>query len=117
MSLPLFSFVKRLFTNLKGSLKKLDLACSFLLRLLLRFSALLKVDSLFLISACSRFIPSFSSSGAFLHCFFSCLLSLTSCSISCCLLDFVGMVDVFFLFSVIPKHHSCRSALPSSQAF
>lgn len=72
----------RFCTKAKVSLKKLTLARSFLLRFFLRLSALLKDGNWFLIYAWSTSIPSFPPSAAFLHCFFSCRLSLISLSIS-----------------------------------
>lgn len=88
-SLPLF-FVNRLFRNLKGSLWKHNLVCSLLLCFLNRFSVLFGVSSLHWISSCNRFMPFFSSE-AFLHCFFSCLLSLMRQSISVCHLELQGL--------------------------
>lgn len=83
-----FFFVCRSITSFKGSLYILTLACSFILCFSLRFSALLSVVSLTLMSYCKRLMSSFFSSVAFPHCFFSCLYAFTSHFISCHHMDF-----------------------------
>lgn len=89
-SLPLFSFVNRLFRNLKGSLWKHDLVCSLLLHFLNGHKPVAGRDPRETWNTKENRKPFFSSE-AFLHCFFSCLLSLMRQSISVCHLELQGL--------------------------